>query len=313
MLAYLIQPGLMVKNYEFARAVNSVFVLLKGFFKDEILDRLQEDVEFCGDDLSFFLQQCHLIAFFRIAVKDPSVFFLTQVMIAHCVRSVSNPEHCLAISDSKNTKHIFKMSPNFLADECFVQRMFHDQPLNTAKFIPFVMPFLSKEKLKALCLEKKLPELKVTVLKRVYHQAVHKSMLKLLKQLISNMISEKQLDKNVYFICFDRQQSVQRVLEIVYTESVKCKKKGRGDNNFSEEFVTRLRQISSAKRVACFHIVAKATALSQDCVLLFQVLLLYDKQFETPLYKRFLIGKDFFEGYDCGHYLHQLEILQRYS
>jgi len=314
MLAYLIKPVLMLKNYEFGRAVNSVFSLIMEFCgEDSLLARLQSDTDFCGEDLTMFLQQCHLIVFHRPFLPDPSLFFLTQVMIAHCVRSVSKPEHCLAISSPSETKHLFSMTSMFLSDENFVQSMFHKKHISVAKFIPFVLPFIDKPSLKALCVNHSLPELKVTVLKRVHHQVVHKAMLKHLRNLVTTMIHAKELESHVLLLCFNIQQTVQNILEIIFTESMKCTKLKKCEKRkFLEEFLLRIKRMNPSKRLINFEFIARVTAMSQSCVMLYSVLNLYDKRCETPLYKRFLIGKGFDEGYTNRYYLDQLEVIEKF-
>ena len=313
MLAYLIKPSLMLQDVEFGRAVLAVYNMIQWFIiHDPLLKQIETDNDFVGDDLSFFLQQCHLIVFFRASLPDPSLFFLTQVMIAHCVRSVSKPEHCLAISCPTETKHLFEMTPVFLADECFVQNLFHKQPLNASKFIPFVLPFLKNANLRKLCLDHNLAELKTIVLKRVNHQLVHKSMMKRLKVLVRVLIDRKVLLKCVFSMCFDRFLSIQSVLEIIYCECMKNTKTHRcEEQKFYNEFVLRVQKMKKHQKIANFELIARVTAMSQDCVMLYSILTQYDKQYETPLYKRFLIGKMLDEGYTHQFYLGQLALFNR--
>jgi hypothetical protein len=309
MLRYLCAEWMM-KDYCFGQAVNAVFELVRKFHKDEILERILDDSKkhfdtsssfdelycdtFCGNDLTFFLQQLHLIGFFRSSLTDKSIVFLEQVMIAHAVREVSNAEHCLSIQIDNDDPHGFLVTEKYKQDCVFLKNLFHRKRVPISRFIPFVACKVKKQvvltKIKNRINDR---DLRVFVLKRVHHQKIHQEMIHKIYTMKRNRKSKVQRASNVY--C---------ALKTIFDGNL---------NQHLKRFVQSVQTLSNANRTKNFQLISRTTAQLQNFSILLQIVDLMDAKFETALYRDFLMGSCFGELQNLQCVSDQLVSEHKYS
>lgn len=285
MLKFL-SPVNMITDHGYAHALVAVDFLVRSHYNDPLfqyLDQIFNDlfvfydsktiINFYDSDLNFFLQQLHMIVMFKKEVVHPACTLLESVLIAHCVRCVSNPEHCLSIRINGDVSTGWWTTSAYENDVSFLRCLFHRENISISRIIQFVLPFLYKKHIIQQCIETPLncKNLRTSVLKRVHHQKVHQTMM---KRISDTLIKKKKHHTHT---------TVMSLLKENFNMPVPFQ---------YNEFLTRIKQLSHKDFNHVFYLVSRAVAHTQHYPLLFHVLSVTEKKFETKFFQDFLIYRN---------------------
>lgn len=245
--------------------VNSLYSSNFQFYDSKTL------LEFYDSDLNFYLQHMHLLVMFKRDYISPIFFLLKTVLFAHCVRSVSNAEHLLALENSSTDKLGLWKTDAFKKDEYFVYLLFHGEKIFTSDMIPFVVPHLYKKNLIDKCMahsSKTSNNLRVTVLKRVHHRKIHFDMLNIIKK---SLHKKQKIDHSTNVLAVLRQHH-------------DC-----GMPLRFNEFLTRLKNMNRETLEKWIKYFSTAVANTQNFTLLFKILSQVDRRFHTQFLRDFIV------------------------
>lgn len=267
----------------FARALVALDFLLRSNFDDSHFVSVNQIyastfdfydsktyIEFYDSDLNFYLQQMHLLVMLKRDYISSICFTLKTVLYAHCVRSVSNAEHLLALDNESYETLGLWTTENFKKDAYFLKLLFHGEKVSVFEMIPFVVPHLCKRVLIDKCAvhSSKINNLRMTVLKRVHHQRVHSDMLGIIKK---SLHKKKKINMP---------NNVLAVLRQHYDCCMPLR---------FNEFLTRMKNLHHEMFQKSIRFFSTAVANSQNLPLLFNTLSQIDKRFHTHFLRDFIV------------------------